>query len=274
MWERAMPATVARMASSHKQHPKTALGMTCRDPGYRRESSCLLTYHHDLTVDPWSTRMNPARTLRSLAALATLTATVALAQDPVRPLQDLVGARGSSGEAELQQRGYTWVRTEKSGDSSWTYWREERSGRCVTVRTAEGRYQSLVYAPDADCRGGAAQAASAETGGMEADKAVPDRFDSVCGVIVAGKQHRYRCKVADFYRGERKVRTVLRYPDQTIKLVWKSGNTVELRFEGMNPQSARFASSEGETNFQFEDKTYFYISNKDAARMEVEHFQD
>lgn len=210
----------------------------------------------------------------SLFALVGACAGSAFAQDPVRALQDLVGARGSSGETQLEQRGYTWVRTEKSGDSSFTYWREDRTGRCVTVRTADGRYQSLVYTPDADCRGGARQAASTDIGGAEADKAVPDRFDSVCGVFVGGKQYRYRCKVVDFYRGDRKVRTALHYPDQTIKLVWKSGNTVELRFEGMNPQSVRFASSEGETNFQFEDKTYYYISNKDAARMEVQHFQE
>lgn len=218
--------------------------------------------------------MNPARTLRSLAALATFTASVALAQDPVKQLQDLVGARGSSGETQLQQRGYTWVSTSKRDDSSYTNWRENRTGRCITVRTAEGRYQSLVYAPDSDCRASAQQPVAVEGGGAEADKAVPDRFDSVCGVIVEGKHHRYRCKVVDFYRDDRKVRTALHYPDQTIKLIWKPGNTVELRFEGMKPQSARFASSEGETNFQFEDKTYFYISNKDAARMEVEHFQD
>jgi hypothetical protein len=36
----------------------------------------------------------------------------------------------------------------------------------------------------------------------------------------------------------------------------------------------RYSSYEGETNFQFGDKTYFYISNKDAARMEVQNFRE
>jgi len=36
----------------------------------------------------------------------------------------------------------------------------------------------------------------------------------------------------------------------------------------------RYSISEGETDIHYEDKTYFYISNKDAARMEVQHFQD
>ena len=54
----------------------------------------------------------------------------------------------------------------------------------------------------------------------------------------------------------------------------EAGNEVVLHFEGMNPQDARYSRSEGETDFQFEDKTYFYISNKDAARMEVQNFRN
>ena len=76
------------------------------------------------------------------------------AQEPVRNLQDLIGARGGDGEYQMQQRGYTFVRTDKSGGSAYSYWRESRSNRCVTVRTADGRYQSIVYAPASDCGGG------------------------------------------------------------------------------------------------------------------------
>jgi len=79
---------------------------------------------------------------------------VASAQEPVRNLQDLIGARGSDGEYQMKQRGYNYVRTEKSGGSAYSYWRESRSSRCVTVRTADGRYRSIVYAPDFDCQGG------------------------------------------------------------------------------------------------------------------------
>ncbi len=43
------------------------------------------------------------------------------AQTPVPNLQDLVDVRGSSGEAELQNRGYEFIRTEKSGDSAYSY---------------------------------------------------------------------------------------------------------------------------------------------------------
>ena len=78
----------------------------------------------------------------------------------------------------------------------------------------------------------------------------------------------------DFYDGGRKVNTALHYPDMKMRVVWKSGDQVVLHFEGMTPQQARYSSSEGETDIYFEDKTYFYISNKDAARMEVQNFRD
>ena len=58
---------------------------------------------------------------------ATLVLTqAALAQDPAPGLQDLVGARGSSGEQALQERGYKFVKGEKSGGNSYTKWRHGR----------------------------------------------------------------------------------------------------------------------------------------------------
>ncbi len=197
--------------------------------------------------------------------VALVAASGAFAQQKVPNLQDLIGARGGDGEYQMQQRGYTYVRTEKTGDSSFTYWRESRSDRCVAVRTTEGRYASIVYAPDSDCGGGQAGASSPYR---------EDKFGTVCGAIVDGQTYRYRCTATDFYSGAKKVKTLVEYPDQKIELIWKGGNNVELRFEGMVPKQARFATAEGETNWVFEGKTYFYISNKDAARMELEHFQD
>ena len=101
-----------------------------------------------------------------------------------------------------------------------------------------------------------------------------DAFETVCGVMVSGQNYRYRCDVVDHYNGGTKSSTTLRFPDQTLKMVWKSGKHVELHFEGMVPITVRYATSEGETNFVFEDKTYFYYSDKGLARMEVEHFRD
>ena len=66
-------------------------------------------------------------------------------------VQDLVGARGSSGERVLEERGFVWVKTEKSDDSSYTYWKHGQSGQCLSVRTKDGRYASLVKSPPYDC---------------------------------------------------------------------------------------------------------------------------
>ncbi len=65
-------------------------------------------------------------------------------------LQDLVGARASSGETQLMERGYVNVGGSKQGASSYTTW--HKGSACVMVRTEQGRYQSLVDAPGADCQ--------------------------------------------------------------------------------------------------------------------------
>ena len=204
-----------------------------------------------------------------LSAVIVLMAGAAVAQEPVPGLQDLIGARGGDGEYQMERRGYTFVRTEKSDDSAYSYWQESENGQCVTIRTHDGRYASVVYAPSSDCGGGGHSGGGSHTGYDRKDE-----FETVCGVIVNGENYRYKCKVADFYRDGQKFRSVLHFPDQTIHMRWKSGRDVELHFDGMNPQQATYSTSEGETDFFFEDKTYFYISNENAARMEVENFRN
>lgn len=73
--------------------------------------------------------------------------------DPVPELQDLVGLRGSSGESALTQRGYQYRRAEQSGNTSYTYWTNTKTKQCITVRTEDGNYASLAYAPMSDCNG-------------------------------------------------------------------------------------------------------------------------
>jgi hypothetical protein len=188
-----------------------------------------------------------------------------LAQDPVPSLQDLVGVKGASAESALEARGYTWIRTEKSGSDAYSYYRENENGQCVVVRTSDGRYASIVFAPEFDCAQGAAQAPQGGPG---------DGFETVCGVIVGGETYRYKCKAVDHYDGDRKVNTVLHFPDQKLKMVWKSSDVVELHFEGMVPKTTTYATAEGETNFVFEDKTYFYISDRGMAEWEMKNFRE
>ncbi len=188
------------------------------------------------------------------------------AGDPVPSLQDLVGARGGSAEGALKGRGYTWVRTEKSGDASFAYWRENENGQCIVVKTTDGRYDAISYAAALDCQAGGSSGSSNDERREE--------FKSVCGVIVKGENYSYRCTVTDFYTGDHKTRTILQYPDQKIELTWRPGSRVGLQFEGMVPKEARYATAEGETNFVFEDKTYFYYSNKEMARSEYDNYRN
>ena len=189
------------------------------------------------------------------------------ARDSAPGLQDLVGARGSSGEQALQERGYKFVKGEKSGGASYTNWRNSHTGQCIIVRTVNGRYESLVKAPDADCRGGAAESAPAE--GFDEHGS---RFATVCGVIVDGKTYRYQCTVEGAAPGG-SGKTVVHYPDQNITLNWRGGKRVSVTFEGMKPQQLTFNTSEGNIQFVFEGKTYFYTSDPGAAEMEVKHFR-
>jgi len=86
-----------------------------------------------------------------VGALVVAIASTTPAQDPVPGLQDLVGTRGRDGEALLQQRGYEYRWAEPSGDSAYSYWTQINTGECITVRTTDGRYASVVSTPTSDC---------------------------------------------------------------------------------------------------------------------------
>jgi hypothetical protein len=105
------------------------------------------------------------------------------------------------------------------------------------------------------------------------DKAKDDSFETVCGVMAGGQDHSYHCKVTDHYQDGSKTSTTLRFPDQTLKMVWKSGKQVELHFEGMTARTVQYSNSEGEVDFVFEGKTYYYFSDKGRARTEVENLR-
>jgi hypothetical protein len=62
-------------------------------------------------------------------------------------LDDLVGARGSSAESELQARGYKL----KGHLGSAALWWNPKAKSCVSVAVDEGRVQSIVNSPARDC---------------------------------------------------------------------------------------------------------------------------
>ena len=84
-------------------------------------------------------------------------AATVVAQDNARDLQDLIGVQGQQGYKQLHERGYTFIRSMDMGADEYSYWRDSRSGRCVSVRSAKGRYAAFEYAPDSKCAGGSGQ---------------------------------------------------------------------------------------------------------------------
>lgn len=88
----------------------------------------------------------------AFATGAGVTAPAALAQDIPYDLRDMVNARTAQADAELQRRGYSQVRGEGGGDRAWAYWWSADRRQCVSIATSNGRYASIITAPESDCR--------------------------------------------------------------------------------------------------------------------------
>ncbi len=98
--------------------------------------------------------MRSTAIIMGLALLTPLCAPLAAsAQSTPSDVRDLVGARGSSGEAELMRRGYVNAGGQTGDDRVWTYWWNARRGVCLSVVTMNGRYDSIITTPAPDCRG-------------------------------------------------------------------------------------------------------------------------
>ena len=85
--------------------------------------------------------------------LAISAASGVCAQDSVQHLQDLIGVRGVDGDNQMEQRGYHRLRTDKSGNDFYSYWRDNRSGSCISIRISQGFIASIVNTPAFDCQG-------------------------------------------------------------------------------------------------------------------------
>lgn len=96
------------------------------------------------------TRLPPrALPLTVVAALCLHGASPAWAQ--ANRLSDLIGVKGSSGETELINRGYTHVDVSKHQGTAYSYWWRNSGNNCVRVATNDGRYRSIIDADASDC---------------------------------------------------------------------------------------------------------------------------
>lgn len=183
--------------------------------------------------------------------------------------------QGRSGPCDFSQRqgyvnidlknGETW---ELSPTDAPQQFRDQKGNKVVRTASGDSHEYKWDHKQIIVTFGGGETAHGAATGGKA------DSFETVCGVIVQGKDSAYRCQVTDHFAGGQKTHTTLRFPDQTIELTWHPGNRVGLQFEGMVPKEARYSNSEGETNWVFEGKTYYYFSDKGRASHEVQNLRN
>ena len=88
-----------------------------------------------------------------------------------------------------------------------------------------------------------------------------------------GKIDSYLCKAVDFYRGEQRWRTDLHFPDQVMRLRWQNERSVMVQVEGLEKRRAEYRIAEGDTNFFLDEKTYFFTSDRDKAKLDVANFK-
>jgi hypothetical protein len=186
-------------------------------------------------------------------------------------IKDLVGGDAVKAFDSMTSRGFAGVDPYTTLDDYLvTWWYNASTGQCVNTQSKNGRVTSAAEDRHPKCTEAAAQAG----GGANSAAGSTDSFDTVCGVIVGRQDTPYRCRVTDHYAAGQKARTTLRLPDQKIELTWRTRNRVGLQFEGMVPKEARYSTSEGETNWVFEGKTYYYFSDKGRARSEVQRLRN
>jgi hypothetical protein len=66
-------------------------------------------------------------------------------------VRDLVGARGSSGQEQLEYRGFHLISGHTEYDSKINYWWNGNTKECIKVVTYDGNYQSIDQTTNADC---------------------------------------------------------------------------------------------------------------------------
>lgn len=93
-------------------------------------------------------------------------------------------------------------------------------------------------------------------------------FSTVCGVTVDGRDYRYRCTVEGAAPG-RTGQTTLHFPDNSVTLTWKAAGAATATFAGMAPRAITVSTDGGVTRFPFDDKVYFYASDRATAAAQL-----
>lgn len=91
------------------------------------------------------------KTVHACVAVSLAIAPVAAAAKSASNLNDLVGARASGGESDLESRGWTMITGHKGGNAVYNYWWNRDRKDCVMVTTRDGLFSSIVDTSAGDC---------------------------------------------------------------------------------------------------------------------------
>lgn len=86
-----------------------------------------------------------------VVSAAMIAAPVAAAAETPGSVRDLVGAKGSSGESQLEFRGFHLISGHTDYDSKINYWWNGNTKECIKVVTNDGVYESIDKTSNADC---------------------------------------------------------------------------------------------------------------------------
>lgn len=86
-----------------------------------------------------------------LAAAGMVVAPVAAIAKTPGSVRDLVGAKGSSGNDQLEYRGFHLISGHAEYDSKINYWWNGNTKECIKVVTYDGNFQSIDQTTNADC---------------------------------------------------------------------------------------------------------------------------
>ncbi len=173
-------------------------------------------------------------------------------------LSDLVGAKAGQAESQVEQRGYTFVRTEKAGNMSFSYWRESGSNRCVSIKTEDGRYQAIVYATDFDCQ----NATASETKASSAERAGQGDFDATGKIPCAQYkgQPMGQCPYGVARDGG---------GTATVSVTLPDGRKRAIFFEKGKAVSADLSQADGNMDFSYTKEADLYMIKAGDERYEI-----
>jgi hypothetical protein len=147
--------------------------------------------------------MKIAGKLCGLLATAAMVATpVAAMANPPGSVRDLVGAKGSSGEDQLEYRGFHRISGHIQDDSKINYWWNGNTKECIKVVTYDGNFSSIDKTTNADC--------NQKGGGGDKTAAIAVGAAALLGIVaLASKSHHRDGQeydergTAEFERGHR-----------------------------------------------------------------------